>query len=152
MVAIEGSLLIARPVEEVFDVVADERNEPRYNPRMTGVEKLTPGPVGTGTRWAATIDSRGRPLDIEVEVTDYDRPRRLASTTTMAAAEIRGALTFDPDPAGTVMRWRWDLRPKGVMRLLGPVLAKVGRRQEAAIWAGLKEYLESPPAPRGRAG
>ena len=33
--------MIARPVEEVFDFVADERNEPRYNPRMLRAEKLT---------------------------------------------------------------------------------------------------------------
>jgi hypothetical protein len=31
---IEGEIVIDRPVEEVFDVVADERNEPRYNPRL----------------------------------------------------------------------------------------------------------------------
>lgn len=147
MVTIEGSTTIARPVEEVFDIVADERNEPRYNPQMTGVRKLTPGPIGPGTRWAATIASRGRPLDMELEVTDYVRPRRLATTTTMAAAEIRGALTFDDAPSGTVLRWSWDVRPKGALRLLGPVFAGQGRRQEAAIWAELKRLLEDGSAP-----
>ena len=34
MVRIEGQIVIDRPVEEVFDFVADETNEPRYNPRM----------------------------------------------------------------------------------------------------------------------
>jgi hypothetical protein len=28
---IEGQILIRRPVEVLFDFVADERNEPRYN-------------------------------------------------------------------------------------------------------------------------
>jgi hypothetical protein len=31
---IGGEIFINRPVEEVFDFVADARNEPRYNPRM----------------------------------------------------------------------------------------------------------------------
>ena len=39
MVTIEGSTTIARPVEDVFDFVADERNEPRYNPQMTHVDE-----------------------------------------------------------------------------------------------------------------
>ena len=39
----------ARPLADVSDFVADERNEPKYNPRMTAVEKLTPGPITTGT-------------------------------------------------------------------------------------------------------
>jgi hypothetical protein len=44
MVKIDGSTVIARPVEDVFDFVADERNEPKYNPRMIRAEKVTPGP------------------------------------------------------------------------------------------------------------
>ena len=77
MVKIQGSTVIARPVEDVFDFVADERNEPKYNPRMVRAEKTTPGPVAKGTRWSATIESRGRPLDMTMEVTDYARPDRL---------------------------------------------------------------------------
>jgi hypothetical protein len=30
----------------VFDFVADERNEPRYNPRMLLAEKISSGPRG----------------------------------------------------------------------------------------------------------
>jgi hypothetical protein len=41
--SIHGEIVIDRPVAEVFDFVADERNEPAYNPAMVGVEKLTDG-------------------------------------------------------------------------------------------------------------
>ena len=34
MAPIRGEVLIRRPVEEIFDFVADERNEPSYNPDM----------------------------------------------------------------------------------------------------------------------
>ena len=144
MVKIQGSTVIARPVEDVFDFVADERNEPKYNPRMVRAEKVTPGPVAKGTRWSATVESRGRrPVDMEMVVTDYTRPTRLGSTTRMSTAEIRGAVTFEPDPAGTRMRWSWQLQPKGTLKLLGPLIARLGRRQEAQIWTGLKRYMES---------
>lgn len=49
MACIDGEIIIAAPVEQVFDMVADERNEPRYNPRIVGVEKTSQGPVGRGT-------------------------------------------------------------------------------------------------------
>ena len=146
MAKIQGSTVIARPVEDVFDFVADERNEPRYNPHMVRVDKMTPGPIANGTCWSATIESRGRPVDMDIEVTDYARPSRLASTTRMSTAEIHGAVTFEPGPGGTRMRWSWELQPKGVFRLLGPVIARIGRRQEAQIWAGLKQYMESTAA------
>ena len=148
MAKIQGSTVIARPVEDVFDFVADERNETKYNPHMVRVDKMTPGPIANGTCWSATIESRGRPVDMDIEVTDYTRPSRLASTTRMSTAKIHGAVTFEPDPGGTRMRWSWELQPKGVFRLMGPVIARIGRQQEAEIWASLKRYMEStaPPA------
>ena len=106
MPRVEGDLVIECPVEEVFDFVADERNEPRYNPRMLRAEKLSPGPIGAGTRFRAEMKMKGRrrPVEMTVEFTDYERPRRLASTTHLSAMEIRGSLTFEPVPEGTRMR------------------------------------------------
>ena len=51
MAGIEGEILIGQPVDVVFDYVADQSNEPQYNPRMVRAEKITPGPVGKGTRF-----------------------------------------------------------------------------------------------------
>jgi hypothetical protein len=35
---------IAAPPEEVFDLIVDVRNEPRWNPRMLDLQMLTPEP------------------------------------------------------------------------------------------------------------
>jgi hypothetical protein len=58
---IEGDVVIDRPVEVVFDYVADQSNEPRYNPQMVRAEKITAGPVSAGTKF---------PLGCRVEGTD----------------------------------------------------------------------------------
>jgi Polyketide cyclase / dehydrase and lipid transport len=142
---VHGEIVIERPVAEVFDFVADERNEPAYNPAMVGVEKLTEGPIGAGTQFRATIASRGRPREMLLETTLYERPSRLASTTSMSGARICGTLTFEPAAGATRMSWDWDVAPQGALRLLSPIVGWVGRRQEATIWAGLKQHLESAP-------
>ena len=142
MVHIEGEIAIARPPEAVFDFVADERNEPRFNPQMLSIEQLTPGPIGLGTRFRAKVASRGRLVKIVIEFTAFERPRRLASATRMSGMDIRGTLTFDPVPEGTRMRWHWELAPRGLLKLLTPLIARMGRQQEEAIWAGLKRVLE----------
>jgi len=59
MIHIEGEIVINRPVEEVFDVVSDERNEPRYNPRLLWVEKISSGPVLVCPREHETGDEGG---------------------------------------------------------------------------------------------
>ncbi|HSR24533.1 MAG TPA: SRPBCC family protein [Candidatus Eisenbacteria bacterium] len=142
---IEGEIVIDRPVEEVFDFVADERNEPQYNPGMTRAEKITPGPIGEGTRFAAEMVGMGRVAEMTIEFTGYERPRRLTSATHMSAMDVYGGLLFEPVPGGTRMRWRWELRPRGLLKLLGPLVGRMGRRQEQTIWTGLKRCLEGTP-------
>ena len=147
MTFIEGEIIIARPAEAVFDFAADQRNEPRYNPRMVRAEKVTGGPVGKGTVFRSAVRAAGRATEMRSELTGYHRPAWLASRTTMAQADIAGTLTFEPVPGGTRMRWAWVVRPKGASRLLTPVISRIGRRQERAIWTGMKRYLEAQPQP-----
>lgn len=142
MARIRGEILIRRPVQQVFDYVSDQRNEPIYNPRMLQSEKITDGPVGVGTRFRATAMSGWRKAEMIIDVTDYQRPRRFGSRTTMSSADIAGGLTFEPVNGATRMSWWWELQPRGALRLLGPVVAYLGRRQEEAIWTSLKNQLE----------
>jgi hypothetical protein len=114
---------------------------------MVRAEKITPGPVGQGTRFRSAVASMGRPAEMLIECTGYDRPALLASTTTMRQADISYKLSFEPAGAGTRMRWAGQVRPKGAFRLLGPVITWLGIRQERRIWASLKKHLETAPQP-----
>lgn len=145
MARIAGELIINRPVAEVFDFVADERNEPRYNPRLHHVELATPGDIGLGTRFRAETTLRGQSVPMVIAFTAYERPRRLGSVTHMATMDIVGELNFESLPAGTRMRWSWDLRPHGLLKLLTPLVVRMGQHQERAIWTSLKRVLEASP-------
>ena len=134
-------------MDVVFDYVADQSNEPQYNPQMVRAEEITPGPVGKGTRFRLAVASRGRTAEMLIECTSYDRPRLLATTTTMAQADISYTLTFEPAGADTRMRWSGQVRPKSAFRLLGPVITWLGIRQEQRIWTSLKKHLEAAPLP-----
>ena len=60
MTKIAGVTRFDRPVEEVFDFLADPRNEPRYNPLILDAWKTTPGAIGPGTRCVQRATSFGR--------------------------------------------------------------------------------------------
>jgi uncharacterized membrane protein len=143
MARVVGEIVINRPVEEVFDFVADERNEPRYDPRMRDAEQISEGPVGSGTRFRTVLETMGRTMSMIVEFTGYERPRRLASVTRSSMMETEGALTFESVPGGTRMRWSWDVRPRGALRLMAPIVGVIGRRQEQRIWGNLKRLVEA---------
>jgi carbon monoxide dehydrogenase subunit G len=141
---IEGEIVIKRPVEEVFDFAVDVCNEPRYNPHMRRAEQITDSPVGVGTRFRAEISSMRRTVPMVTEITAYERPRRYASSTHLSFMDTTGSVTFEPVLEGTRMQWSWRVEPRGVVRLMTPIMARIGRRQEQANWEGLKRVLEEP--------
>ncbi len=147
MARVQGEIIIGRPVEEVFDFVADEGNEPRYNPRMVLAERISGAAIGVGTRYRAELKTVGGPMPLIIEFTGYDRPHRLASLSRSSMMEAEGALTFEPVPGGTRMCWLWEVRPRGAMRVMAPLVGLIGRRQERSIWTGLKRLLESSQPP-----
>ena len=87
---VEGEILIQRPVEEVFDFVADERNEPRYNRQVSKVQLLTPEPIGAGTRFRADLSMLGGDVEMTVEFTRFERPLLLASRSSSQSRDGRG--------------------------------------------------------------
>lgn len=137
---VTGSIRISAPPERVFDMVADSRHEPSFNPAMTEVELLTPEPVGLGSRFRARMGRAGTVM--LVELTEFDRPRRVGSVTTSPIMATSGSLTFTPDAGATVMVWDWRVSPRGWFRVLGPLVGPMGRRMERRIWTGLKRLLE----------
>lgn len=78
-----------------------------------------------------------------IECTAFERPVRLSSVTHLDSMDVEGTLTFEPAGAGTLLHWVWDLHPRGILTVAGPLVARMGRRQEEAIWAGLTAHLEA---------
>lgn len=142
MSRVRGALDIARPVEVVFDAVADQRNEPTYNPHMTASAKVTPGPIGVGTRFEATVMARGTMQPVTIEYTGFERPHRIGSRSVMTGATVDGHIQCDPAPTGTRFSWDWTVTLTGPSRFAGPLVGLIGRRQERRIWNGLKNHLE----------
>jgi hypothetical protein len=148
MATVRGEIVIGRPVGVVFDYAADQSNEPRYNPRMVRAEKITPGPVGKGTRFRSAVATGGRTAELLCEITACDRPRLLESFTTMAQADFSYTLRFEPAAGGsTRMRWSARVMPKCGYQLFGPLASWLGDRQELQIWTAKKQLLEAAAGP-----
>jgi uncharacterized protein YndB with AHSA1/START domain len=133
---IEREIVIHRPVEEVFDFMADGRNEPLYNPHMLRAEQTSAGPIGRGTRFRTEVTTRGHSMEMVYELTAYERPQRLASRLSkpLPVMDVQSTETFEPAPGGTRMRWVWEVEPRGAFRLMPALLARMlGRRLEKGL-------------------
>ena len=128
---------IACPPEKVFDTMADLRNDTQWNSRVSSAELRSPEPIGLGSRFA--IVNGGTPYD--VTITSYDRPSRLEfEASGKPDLTIVCALTLRGDE--TELESDFDFRPRGVLKVLFPLLAPVIRRDVPKQFASLKELCE----------
>jgi len=51
VVDVSASIMINRPVEDVFAYVTDVTNDPTWHTDALEAQKMTEGPIGLGTRW-----------------------------------------------------------------------------------------------------
>jgi uncharacterized protein YndB with AHSA1/START domain len=125
------------PPEKVFDMLADLRNDPKWNSRVSSAELQSPEPIGLGSRFA--IVNGGTPYD--VTITSYDRPSRLAFEAS-GNPELTIACTFTPAAEGTEFESDFDFRPSGALKVLFPLLGPVIRRDVPKQFASLKALCE----------
>ena len=118
---------IERPVEEVFDYIADLANEPEWNPDASNVVRVSDGPVGLGTAWEEDFRRVGHYV---TTIDAYERPSVLSfdARNPRTDAHVR----FDFEPAGeaaTTVSCVVELTMKGAMRLFEPLMAPMIRKQ-----------------------
>jgi carbon monoxide dehydrogenase subunit G len=137
-----GSIRVDRPVEEVFDFVADLDNEPRFNPDASNIRKTSDGPIGLGTTYEEDVKPLGHFL---VRIHEYDRPRLLGFDARNPRADITVRFRFTPSgDAATDVAVEMEMRTKGALRALEPVLRPlVERMYERKRAPMLKRALET---------
>src|SRR5262249_41624329 len=123
--------------EHAFDLMADARNEPRWNSQVSRTELRSDEPIGPGSQFV--IVNRGQEYDTAIST--YDRPTALVFEAT-GAMSLTIAYAFRPADGGTSFRADYDFRPTGASRVLMTLLTPVIRRslhKEAASFAALCE-------------
>jgi uncharacterized protein YndB with AHSA1/START domain len=142
----EAEILIARPMAEVFAVLA----EPERNPQVLGfprITKLDEGPAALGTRYHAETGEPG--MDLTLVWTEFEPPRRLAfraeSAIHMGAGTIQpeGGYTLEPVLDLTRLRRSFDPGIGGFARFLNPVLSRLLRMGGPTDLNRLKDLIES---------
>jgi len=140
-VVIHAEVDINRPPEEVFDYRSDHRNEPRWNPVMTRIDKLTGGPVGAGTRYAAEF-AKAPPM--VMQCTRYQRPTTWSLTGESRAMTAHGRWRVLPAPDGSHLVMHTEMEPHGVLKLAAPLLRRRMQQVFERDLRNIKAQLERP--------
>jgi uncharacterized protein YndB with AHSA1/START domain len=141
VVTFENTVVIRRPIEEVFAFLADFENVPRWNYAIVKTHKVSQGPVGVGTIYqqVRSVPSRS---EEHFEVTAYNPPRQLELRGQLGRFPSHLSYALDAVPEGTRITNAVELELRGPGRLLGRVAVPRIRDAVAANLQKLKDLLE----------
>lgn len=107
---VENTIKICRSPGDVFGFLTDITKETGRNPRTRRVEKLTPGPIGLGTRFGAEW-IKGNPA-----IAGYvrsGRPMAWAAIARSRCLDAKDVGRISPAEQGSRVMVRIKLRPRG---------------------------------------
>jgi uncharacterized protein YndB with AHSA1/START domain len=147
----ENTIMIERPINEVFEYVSTPENDPTWVSVSLRHERTTPGPMRVGTTTEEVVKILGQTASNTWEVTDYQPPTGIAYRATsglLPGTAIR--LRLEPVGGGTKLTHAVDLEPRGIYyKVMAPIIPWVAQRLLDSLDRTLKNLLEVEPSTPG---
>jgi carbon monoxide dehydrogenase subunit G len=139
MLEARGRAQIDRSPEEVFDYLADVRNEPKWLPGAADIVLTSEGEVGPGSTFQGTYARAGT---VTCHLSRYERPRHLTIHGEGRGMSFDDEVTLSPSGTGTRLDAVMRTQPKGLFKLLAPMMGRVISKQFQSNWDALARVLE----------
>jgi uncharacterized protein YndB with AHSA1/START domain len=140
---VEVTTDIAAPPEEVFSVVADFEQGPKWQRNMTSAGWTSAPPRGVGSTFEQHARFMGRDMTAAYEVTEYDAPRVVAIRSTSAPFPIEVRRVLEAHDGGTRITETSSGGPEGAGKVLSPLMKPLLRSTIARDYRKLKALLEA---------
>ncbi len=140
-----ASVVIDRPIEEVYAFLSEGENDTKFSPRVQEIKKTTAGPPGRGTVFASTVKDAGMTSKREFELTDVQAPNRIRWTERSKHAVVvpEGGYDLEPVDGGTRLTFFNVLEGHGVGALIVGFALRAARKDADAFTRRIKAAVES---------
>jgi len=141
MVNVEVSVMIDRPVEEVWKFITDLSKVPTWDTRVLEMKQTSTGPLGVGS--TGEFREKMRNMTISIRITEYDPNRRCSFEHT--SGPMKGSImteSIENIEGKTRFTFSHDLKLSGFYKLLGVMKGRM-RREVVASLNNAKRILES---------
>jgi uncharacterized protein YndB with AHSA1/START domain len=144
MPLLEASVLIDRPVGEVWDYVTSAENLPVWVPVVHEVTKITDGPVGVGTQWQGTMRFLGIGFTGLVEFVQCEINKMTEFKSVESKFRFSCTITFQEVDGRTRFTYRTETASgfDGIFgKLARPIVSNASRRTLRASLKNLAHVL-----------
>lgn len=141
---IHKTIYIERSPEDLWAFIADARNDPLWCHKVESVEQVAGDGPGPGARYRALHSPRPRkpPVELTIEVVEYDQPRRLGLREEDADGVFDVVYELEPNEGGTLLAQIDEIDWK-ISKLARPIARVMVSRDLSRQFSSLKELLES---------
>ena len=135
---------INRPVEDVFAVLSNPENAPKWSLSAVDERLTSPPPVRVGSTRRAVVKSfGGGTTQNEAICTAFEPNRRLAWQSTSGIVPFAVTVDTTPVDGGTRLDSMWTFEFHGLLRLARPVLVRLFRRAMQKDVDNLRALMEA---------
>jgi len=143
MATFDVSTTIKRPVEDVFAVLSNVENNPKWSSVALEAEQTSPGPIGVGTTARFVGKFLGRRIESESEVTEFEPNRKYSWKSKSGPFPIKASTTFEQIEGGTRVNTTAEAEPGGFFKLAEPLMMSMGKRQFQNDLDNLRDLMEA---------
>jgi uncharacterized protein YndB with AHSA1/START domain len=145
MPSAKHSVVIERPVSEVFAYVIDGTTAPSWRPSCVDI-RLATGSLGqVGARYEQGLKGPGGRIAGDYELSEVVPNKVIAFKVVAGPARPQGRYEFTPEGGGTRVIFGLNWEPKGIKEnLMAPLVART-MPGEVATLDNLKRVLEGRP-------
>jgi uncharacterized membrane protein len=143
MAKMQASVVIDRPLAEVFAYVMDTSTWPKWEEGLLEAEQTSEAPVGTGTTFRGTNQMMGQKMEWTSEITEYEANKQVGHKIISGPMSVQQILTFDPADAGTRFTLVAEGDTGGFFKVAEPLVNRMMKKQMEGNLARLKDILES---------
>ena len=134
------SITIDRPLEEVFALASDPNAWPEWDPAIAEVR--VDGPMAAGLRGVELRTQGGRAFEFPFEVIAFEPNRRFVVEGEGGSLYVRAELRAAAHDGATRVEFEGDFEPRGWLRLMTPLLARLIANGAHETLLGLKQHCE----------
>jgi class 3 adenylate cyclase len=140
------TIIVDRPIDEVWTFLNDIFNPPRLRGSALGARQTSPGPMRAGTTFVMNAMILGFETRLEGAITDWDPPRLAAGSLAgrpFRAFVLREELESTAQGTRVVRSVDMELRP--AFKLVWPFVAPLIRRSYRRANRNIKTLIEASP-------
>jgi uncharacterized membrane protein len=143
MAKVEASVVINRPVEEVFAFMSDVKNWLKWQSGMLEAEQSSEGPAGVGTTCRGVNQFLGQRMEWTSEITAYELNEKIEQRIKSGPMLIEQIVEFEPVEGGTKLTLGGEGETGGLFKLAEPMVNRRMQKEMEGNISNLKDILEA---------